>query len=134
MNPGEYLDAAKKTMGITSDNELAKRLETTRQRISAYRLGQQSISPETAFKLAITLNLDPALVFADLESQREKNPKRQEFWKSFLSRATLAAVLVCTLAFSSIGISERAAGGIGGTLLVSAALFWAFRLRIICIM
>lgn len=131
MTPSEYLDAAKKSMGITSDNELAKRLGTTRQRISAYRLGQQSVSPETTFKLAIALNQDPAMIFADLESQREKNPKRAEFWRSFLSRATLAALLVCTLAWSAIGISDSAARALGGMLTASAALFLARRVRII---
>jgi len=134
MTPNEYLDATKKAMGISADNELAKRLETTRSRISAYRIGTQHIAADTAFRIAITLNQDPAMVFADLESQKEKNPKRAEFWKSFLSRATLAALLVCTLALSSTGISDSAAGAIGGLIAVSTALFYALRVRIICIM
>lgn len=131
MTPSEYLDQAKKTMGITSDNELARRLETTRQRISAYRLGQQSVSPETVFRLAITLNLDPATVFADLESQREKNPKRLEFWRSFLSRAALLAILACTLAWSSTGTYAPGVAPLGGLVTASLALFWLRRVRII---
>lgn len=132
MTPSEYLDAAKKTMGIESDNELAKRLETTRQRISGYRSGQQAVKAETAFRLAITLKLDPASVLADLESQQEKNPKRAEFWRSFLSRAALVAVLACTLAWSSTVTSGSAAAALGGMLAASAAILYARWVRIIC--
>ena len=63
----------------------------------------------TAFKTVIALELDPAHVIADLEEQREKNEKRREFWRSFLSRAPmLLAVLACTLALSFSAISGSA--------------------------
>lgn len=132
MTPTEYLDAAKAVMNITSDNELAQRLGTTRQRISAYRLGQQHISAEAAFKIAITLNQDPALVFADLESQREKNPKRAEFWRSFLSRAAMVAMIASTLALCFSGNCDTGPGPLGGLIAASAAFFYAFWVRIIC--
>lgn len=131
MNPSEYLDAVKKAMGVTADNELANRFEIHRARICAYRAGKEWPDYYIVTKIAITLNLDPARVLADLESQREKDPKRAEFWKSFLSRATLAALLVCTLAFSSIGISDSAARALGGMVAANAVLFWARRVRII---
>lgn len=131
MTPTEYLDAAKAVMNITSDNELAQRLGTTRQRISGYRSGQQHISAETAFKLAITLNQDPAMVFADLESQREKNPKRLEFWRSFLSRAAMLALIASTLALCFSGIYATGPGPLGGLIAASAAFFYAVRVRII---
>lgn len=131
MTPSEYLDEAKKAMGISADNELAKRLETTRSRISAYRLGTQHIAADTAFRIAITLNLDPAMVFADLEAQREKNPQRAEFWRSFLSRAATVAILACTLGWFSIATSGTEAAPLGGLIAASAAVFYARRVRII---
>lgn len=131
MTPNEYLDATKKAMGIKADNELANRFEIHRARICAYRAGKEWPDNYIVTKMAITLNLDPAKVLADLESQREKNPKRSEFWKSFLSRAILVALLVCTLAWSSIGISDSAAKAIGGAIAASTALFYARRVRII---
>lgn len=131
MTPTEYLDAAKAVMNITSDNELAKRLETTRQRISGYRLGQQHISAEIAFKLAITLNQDPAVVFADLESQKEKNPKRAEFWRSFVSRVAMVALIASTLALSFSGNYDTGPGPLGGLIAASAAFFYAVWVRII---
>jgi len=92
MTPNEYLDATKKAMGVTADNELANRFEIHRARICAYRAGKEWPDNYIITKMAITLNLDPAKVLADLESQREKNPKRAEFWKSFLSQTIRSIV------------------------------------------
>lgn len=101
MKPSAYLDAVKAQMSIQSDYELAKRMEVTRGQIVAMRNESRPIPLAMAFKIAITLELDPAHVVADLEEQREKNEKRRGFWRSFLSRAPmLLAVLACTLALN----------------------------------
>lgn len=131
MNQIEYLDAAKQAMGITSDNELAKRLEANRGTISAIREGKRGVPVEMAFRLAITLNQDPATVLADLEAQREKNPKRAAFWRSFLKRAALVVLIACTLASNFIGTSATEAATLGGMLAGSAAVFYAVWVRII---
>lgn len=104
MTPAEYLDGAKDALGIRSDYALARALSTTKQRVSAYRNGTQAVSLEAAYRLAIALKLDPAEVVADLQSQSEKHPDRAAFWKSFCSRASTAAVLLCTLASSFTAI------------------------------
>lgn len=114
MTPIEYLDAAKKTIGITSDYELAKRLEVSRQAMSDYRNGKRSPDAYVVFKLAITLNLDPAMVLADLESQKETNEKKRGFWSSFMQRAAIVAVLVCTLALNFSGIAGNERARLGG--------------------
>lgn len=131
MTPAEYLDAAKAELGIQADNELAKRFEVTRQRISAYRNGGVWPDNYIIMKLAITLKLDPARVLADLESQREKDAKRVEFWRSFLSRAALLVLIACTLASSFIATSGTEASPLGGILTASAAVFYALWVRII---
>ena len=115
MKPTAYLDAVKAQLNIDSDYALAKRLEVTRGQIVSMRNGTRPIAIATAFKIAITLELDPAQVVADLEEQREKNEKRREFWRSFLSRAasTAAAILVM-LALSLSGISGNEAARLGG--------------------
>jgi plasmid maintenance system antidote protein VapI len=115
MKPADYLDAVKARLNIESDYELAKRLNIPRQGIPAIRKGDRAISLDVAFKIAITLEIDPATVVADLESQREKNPARRAFWDSFTSHARAAVVLVaCMLAWSFSGISEGAAAMHGG--------------------
>lgn len=129
MTPSEYLDEAKKTIGITSDYELAKRLEINRGWITGMRDGSRNIPVDVTFRLAITLNLDPAMVLADLEAQREKNPKRLEFWRSFLSRAAVVAIMACTLAWSSSATFAPAGAALGGLIAANAALYGLLRLR-----
>jgi len=100
MKPSEYFDAAKGRLKIESDYELAKRLNVKRGPLCQMRQGDRAVPLDVAFKLAITLELDPAKVVADLESQREKNPTRRAFWDSFMSRArSVAALILCTLVF-----------------------------------
>lgn len=113
MKPSAYLDAVKAQLNIKSDYELAKRLELPKQSIPGIRNGSRAIALEIAFKIAIALELDPAQVVADLEEQREKNEKRRDFWRSFLSRAPmLLAVLACTLALNFSGTCDS----VGNTL------------------
>lgn len=113
MKTNEYLDTAKEKLGGISDYELAKRLEITRGFVALIRSGQRSLPNHAAFKLAIMLELDPAQVLADIESQREKNPKRKAFWTGFLSRAA-SLLLVSTLALASIGIYAPGQGATSG--------------------
>lgn len=127
MTPNEYLDAAKNAMSIESDYELAKRLEITRQRVCEMRNGKLPINNITAFKLAITLNLDPASVLADLERQREKNDKKRGFWEGFLARAALVAALACTLGLSFSAMSGKEAAMLGGVAVAASAAFWLRR-------
>lgn len=115
MKPAEYLDAAKARLNIESDYELAKRLSARPNHIAEVRSGKRGTPLDVAFKLAITLEMDPATVVADLESQREKNATRQGFWQSFISHARTATVLlVCMLAWSFSGISgDGSRAGVG---------------------
>jgi hypothetical protein len=56
------------------------------------------------------LEMDPAQVVADLESQREKNPEKRNFWVDFISRAAMViGVLACTLALNFSGMQGNGA-------------------------
>lgn len=115
MKPSEYFDAAKTALNIQSDYELAKRFGVGNGRIAMIKSGERPVPLDIAYKLAITLNLDPAEVVADLESQREKNPTRQAFWRSFIKHArTAAAMVACMLALNFGGFSENAQAALGG--------------------
>ncbi len=111
MTPTEYLDTAKAKIGIQSDYELAKRLEIPNANIPGMRRGTRHIPLDVAYKLAIILEIDPAQVVAELEAERETNPARADFWRSFLSRAAVLAVtLACTLAWSFSGTCAAGPG------------------------
>lgn len=117
MKPSAYLDALKAQLNINSDYELAKRLGIPNANMPGMRDGSRKVSNDLAFKIAITLELDPASVIADLEEQRAKNPERREFWRGFLQRAGRQTVaLLCTLAliFSATfgSVQERLGGSL----------------------
>ena len=115
MKPAEYLDATKARLNIESDYGLAKALEVPNGNIAGIRKGARFIPLAMAFRIAITLELDPAQVIADLEGQREKNAKRRGFWQSFTSRAALpVAVLCCTLVLILSATFGSVQGGTGG--------------------
>lgn len=115
MTPAEYLDAAKARLKITSDYELAKRFGHGNGPIAEMRKGNRNIPLDIAFRLAITLEMDPAQVVADLESQREKNPEKRSFWTGFISRAAMViGVMACTLALNFSGMQGNGAATHGG--------------------
>lgn len=116
MKANDYFDAAKARLNVTSDYALCKRLDLPNGSLPAMRKGERAVPLDVAYKLAITLELDPALVVADLESQREKNENRRAFWAGFISHARAAAVmLACMLVLSfsgGLGSEQKARGGL----------------------
>ena len=101
MKASNLFDDAKQRVNVISDYAMAKRVGLPPQSIPAMRKGKRPMPLDVAYKLAIILEMDPAQVVAELEADREKNPERQAFWRSFLSRAAcLAVTLACTLAWS----------------------------------
>lgn len=116
IDQAKYLDLVKAELKIKSDYELAKRLEIPQQRISAIRKGKESLSLYTMTKVAVTLSLDPIKVIAEMEMAKEKNAKRREFWKGFISRATVLTAFVSTLGLTYSDTSESAQKTLGGKL------------------
>jgi len=109
MKASEYIDAAKHALNLPSDYALAKALGIPNANIVGIRNETRHIPVDVAFRIAITLQIDPAQVVADLEAQRAKNPKKREFWQGFTSRAAhLLIAIACTLALSFTAICGSA--------------------------
>jgi transcriptional regulator with XRE-family HTH domain len=90
----ELLDEAKATHNISSDAALAKLLGKTRSHISAVRLGDKSLSIETAEKLLEILGLDiddyVHKMFMPIRSEKNKlklEPHIQQLKASLLKRS-----------------------------------------------
>lgn len=115
MKPNEYLDAAKARLNVLSDYALAKRMDCPSGHVAEVRSGKRHMPLDMAFRIAITLELDPAQVVADLEEQREKNEKQRGFWRSFTSHARCNVVAVlCMLALiasATFGSVQALSGG-----------------------
>jgi plasmid maintenance system antidote protein VapI len=115
MKPAEYIEAAKARLNIESDYSVAKKLGVSPNHMTELKDGSRAIPLDMAFKLAITLEMDPAEVVADLEAQRAKNPQKRDFWTNFLARAAMVAgIMLCTLALNFSGISGNGAATLGG--------------------
>lgn len=114
MSPLQYLAACKTKLGHCTDYALAKKWDIEKRYMGQLVKGQRPINARVAFLIAITLELDPATVLADIESQQQQG-KAGEFWRSFLSRAqATVAALLCTLALALSATTATEAAAIGG--------------------
>ena len=114
MTPAQYLSNCKTKLGHISDYELAKRWQIDNGYMSKLMRGTRPVNAHVAFLVATTLELDPACVLAEIESQQQTG-KAQEFWKSFLSRvcrmASLMALTLALLASAGLGSDQGINGG-----------------------
>ena len=126
MNTLEYLAAVKEKLNITSDYALAKALDISQARISAYRKGREHPDVYTCIKVAIALGIDPTLVIAEIEQQNERNTKKAAFWRDFVlhySKHAAAVMLALTL-LSGFGAG---AGQAAGVAVMAASALWLAR-------
>jgi hypothetical protein len=115
MKANEYFEALKRKLEVETDYALAKKLDIPRQYVAGMRDGSRAMPNYLVMKIAITLELDPSAVLADLELQREKDPKKRAFWDSFVSRVgKVTTVLMLVLVFSAgLGSEVDTLGGCG---------------------
>lgn len=76
----EYLDEAKKCLGIESDYALSKRLDIRQSTISGYRAGRSHFDEATALKIAMVCGIEPMEVIAAASYERAKTPDVREIW------------------------------------------------------
>lgn len=114
MKAAEYIDAAKARLNVSSDYAIAKVIGVPKQRIGDWRTGKRPVPALIAVKLAIILERDPAAVIAELELEREKDPKAQAFWRDFLSRARTAIGATLAVIFIAAALIAAPGGRFGG--------------------
>ncbi|NMG32347.1 hypothetical protein [Aromatoleum evansii] len=89
----EFLQAVKAKHELKCDAELARLLESSTPVISRYMTGQRVMDDYTAAKVAELLDLDPMIVIAQANAEREKDEKKRAFWSKFAAAASLAMVV-----------------------------------------
>jgi transcriptional regulator with XRE-family HTH domain len=82
----QYLDEAKKKLGITSDYKLAIEWNIARSGITNYRKGERKPDNYVIFKIAETLEIDEKELTIKIEAMNEKNQIRKEFWSEQLQK------------------------------------------------
>lgn len=80
MSTINYINDAKKKMGIQSDYAFCKALQFSQPALSLYRNGKRIIDDYTAAKLAEILDINPLEVIAAANAEREKDLVRREMW------------------------------------------------------
>lgn len=88
----DYIKEAKAALGIQSDYALAKWLGITRHAVSGYQTGNRIIDDYTAAKIAEALGIDPLEVIAVANMEREKDEKRQAYWRKIFQHCAAACL------------------------------------------
>jgi hypothetical protein len=122
---GEYLDAAKAALGLSSDYALAKRLDISKSTLAGIRRGVRAMPLILIIKLAITLERDPLLMVAELQLLAARNPGQVAFWRSFTWRAVMEAVMACTRVFGCFGSFGSGPKPAGGPMVFSRFVYFA---------
>lgn len=104
MDMSKVIDRAQEKLGVSSDYELAKKLDMPKQRISAYRKGEEKPNAYACARLAEVLDVDPMALLAQVEADTEKNEARRNYWRALLKRigaeVTASFFVVCVASLS----------------------------------
>ncbi len=80
MKAHEWIDYAKKQIGVGSDYAIAKRLGITQSAISRLRAKDSTLRDDTSIKLAYIAGIDPAIVLLDQARERTTNECVRDVW------------------------------------------------------
>lgn len=100
MNGSEYIKACRDKLDVKSNYRLALELEIAEAEINFYARGERLPSVYACFKIGECLGIDPAIIIADIASESEKNPKKRNYFKSFMSscmRAVAGLLIISAL-------------------------------------
>lgn len=106
MDISKVLDDAREKMNLTSDYELAKRLEIDKADISHYRKGKRIPNAYACARLAEVLDMDPFELLAQVEAATEKNEARRSYWRAVAERiaaGTVAGFFVVAVLANDVG-------------------------------
>ena len=92
MNGKEYINACKERKNVTSLYKLALELEIDERELNFYARGERLPSVYACFKIGECLGIDPSIIMADIASETEKNPKKRDYFKSFIACCKVAVV------------------------------------------
>lgn len=94
MDMSKVLDEAQKKLEVSSDYELAKKLEMPKQRISAWRKGEEKPNAYACARLADAIGVSPLALLAQVEAATEKNEARRDYWRALCERVGVNLLLV----------------------------------------
>lgn len=82
----ELLDSVKHAAGISTDGELARKLDVSKQSVSDYYKGTRAPDDFACLKIAEVLGKPLDTVIATVKAATEKDEKRREAWENYMKR------------------------------------------------
>lgn len=107
MNGIEYINKCKEKTKAKSLYQLAIELDIREQDINYYAKGTRLPSVYACFRFAECLGISPSIIMADIASETEKNVKKRNYFKSFISacqRVGKGTVLQIAFNFGLLGV------------------------------
>lgn len=104
----DLLDAFKTARGIESDYAAAKALGVTKQSVSRYRRGDDTLGPDVALRVAHELRLDPGYVLACMAAERAQSEALRVAWETVAQRLAGAAAALLVAFFATLPASPAA--------------------------
>lgn len=99
MHLDDYLDAAIKAQGLTSDRDLGRRLGFASTPVTQWRTKRTWPSDENMVAIAKLARIDPARALIDLNIWRAKSPETRTQYQHLLEKVT-ACILIVFIALS----------------------------------
>lgn len=108
----ELLRAVKRRHALTSDYQLHKHLNVSKQAISAYMAGDVSLGDDIAVRVADDLQLDAAAVLAAVAAERTKSARARAVLRDAVKRlGGIAATAILAVGAATLGMPSPAAAG-----------------------
>ena len=100
----DWLQEVKKRHAVTSDYALSKLLDVSRQHVSNWMLGNNTLSDYAALKVADALGINPLEVIASMNAERAARIVEKQAWERLAKKLATAAMI---LIFSGISIAPE---------------------------
>jgi len=100
MKTVDFLDAVRRTYGLTTDYQLAKKLGFSTSRVAQYRISSRELDDEGCLKVAELLEMPAPYVMACIAAARAKSTEARRAWEKaakMLKAGTAAALLGAAL-------------------------------------
>lgn len=106
MKTAELIQQAREKLGVTTNYALEKHIDVPENRLRDYEKGIRQPDDYALTKLALALERDPIQTIAEVRAENEKDEKKREFWRNFLTRAASLIALLAVLHCGFPSISE----------------------------
>lgn len=92
MKSSDYIDAIKEQHSLRSDYAASKLIGISPNRLSNYRTNRSDFDSDIIPRIAELLNIDPAVIVADIAAARAKTPFERSAYERLASLARAAAI------------------------------------------